>query len=201
MGSGSRYGQVVGNRQFTLAKDGLPKEFGRYQKEHQGQPFTFYDLNPLFATAKGWQRTVTALADRITDRIKADRLPKPNLVVGIESRGLNLGGALALKLHAGYLPMRKKGKLPGATTTLSYELEYGSDELEIQVPMVRDRRVLLVDDVLATGGTLEAAARLVERAGGELILSATLVEIPNLAGALKLEKPLVTLWRTPWENR
>jgi adenine phosphoribosyltransferase len=112
-----------------------------------------------------------------------------DVVVGIEARGFIFGAALAHELGLGFVPVRKAGKLPGATRGLTYELEYGTATIEIhEDAFVAGARVLLVDDVLATGGTAEAACRLLEEAGAEVVAFETLVELAFLAGRERLAR-------------
>jgi adenine phosphoribosyltransferase len=112
-----------------------------------------------------------------------------DVVVGIEARGFIFGAALAHELGLGFVPVRKAGKLPGATRGLTYELEYGTATIEIhEDAVVAGARVLLVDDVLATGGTAEAACRLLEEAGAEVVAFETLVELAFLAGRERLAR-------------
>ncbi|WP_024891598.1 adenine phosphoribosyltransferase [Luteimonas huabeiensis] len=136
----------------------------------------FRDITPLLADAAGLREAIEAMAAPWRD---AD----VTAVAGVESRGFILGAALALSLGAGFVPIRKPGKLPGPTLQETYALEYGSDRLEIRADaLAPGRRVLLVDDVLATGGTLLAAARLVERQGADLAGAAVLAELAALGG-------------------
>lgn len=108
-------------------------------------------------------------------------------VVGIESRGFILGGALAIKLGAGFVPIRKPGKLPAATISESYFLEYGTDSIEIHKDAINPGdRVLLHDDLLATGGTMQAACKLVEKLGAEIVQISFLIDLTFLGGGLKL---------------
>ena len=110
-------------------------------------------------------------------------------VVGIESRGFILGGVLAQKLGAGFVPVRKPGKLPAETVSESYELEYGTDKIEIHLDAIaKGDRVLMHDDLLATGGTMEAACKLVEKLGGEIVQISFLIELSFLHGREKLKK-------------
>lgn len=136
----------------------------------------FRDITPLLADASGLREAIEAMAAPWRDAgVEA--------VAGIESRGFILGAALALSLGAGFVPIRKPGKLPGPTLQEAYALEYGSDRLEIHADaLAAGCRVLLVDDVLATGGTLLAAARLVERQGAVLDGAAVLAELRALHG-------------------
>ncbi|GAB3516930.1 adenine phosphoribosyltransferase [Pseudoxanthomonas daejeonensis] len=136
----------------------------------------FKDIVPLLADAHGLAAMVSALGAPWRDAgIQA--------VAGAESRGFILGAALARELEAGFVPLRKPGKLPGALLEEAYALEYGSDRLQIQADaLASGTRVLLVDDVLATGGTLAAAARLLQRQGAQLVGAAVLVELMELRG-------------------
>ncbi|RJK96792.1 adenine phosphoribosyltransferase [Vallicoccus soli] len=115
--------------------------------------------------------------------------PGADRVVGVEARGFILGAPVALHLGAGFVPVRKKGKLPGATLEAAYALEYGEAVLQLQEDaLVAGHRVLLVDDVLATGGTVEAAVGLCARAGAEVVGVAVLLELPGLGGRERLER-------------
>lgn len=139
----------------------------------------FRDITTLLLDPRGIERTVALLADSIEGPI--------DLVAAIEARGFAIGGALAVKLGAGLLLIRKDGKLPGATIAEDYALEYGSDRLAMHVDACAPgARVLIVDDLLATGGTALAAARLVERAGGVIAGARFVVDLPALGGAGKL---------------
>ena len=139
----------------------------------------FRDITTLLLDRVGLARTVDALAATIDERI--------DLVAAIEARGFAIGGALAVKLDAGLLLIRKDGKLPGATIAEDYALEYGTDRLAMHVDACAPgARVLIVDDLLATGGTALAAARLVRRAGGELVGVRFIVDLPDLGGGKAL---------------
>lgn len=140
----------------------------------------FYDITTLLNDRAGFRDTIEAL----TAPYRAERIEQ---VVGIESRGFILGAAVATALGAGFVPIRKPGKLPSSTFKESYALEYGTDALEIHADAVgRDQRVLLVDDVLATGGTARAAVDLVKRTGGHVVGAAFLIELNFLNGRAKL---------------
>ena len=126
-------------------------------------------------------------------RVAVDALVAPYMgagvqkVAGIEARGFILGGAVAHQLRAGFVPLRKKGKLPYRTLTESYDLEYGADEMEVHEDAVHPgERVLLVDDLIATGGTAEAAVKLLQRLEAEIVASAFLIDLPELGGADRL---------------
>ena len=140
----------------------------------------FRDLTPLMRDPAGWRETVRQLAE-ITERLK------PDLIVGIESRGFIVGTSLATALGLGFVPVRKPGKLPGEVHGVDYELEYGSDRLEIHADGFEDSpRILIVDDLLATGGTAEACGQLVGLAGGEIVGFAFVVELADLGGRQRL---------------
>ena len=136
----------------------------------------FKDIAPLLADARAFAAMLEALA-------APWRQERIDAVAGIESRGFILGAALARQLEAGFVPVRKPGKLPGALLEESYALEYGNDRLQLQADALpAGARVLLVDDVLATGGTLAAAARLLQRQGARIAGAAVLMELPSLQG-------------------
>jgi adenine phosphoribosyltransferase len=136
----------------------------------------FRDVSPLLASAEGFTRCIEALAEPWHGS-------GVQLIAGIEARGFIFGAALALRLRAGFVPLRKPGKLPPPVRAVSYALEYGSDRLEMQRDAVKPgERVLLVDDVLATGGTLQAAAKLVEGSGAELLGAGVVIELMALEG-------------------
>jgi adenine phosphoribosyltransferase len=141
----------------------------------------FRDITTLLGHAEGFRATI----DAFTTRYQTLRVDK---VAGIEARGFILGGAVAHHLGVGFVPIRKKGKLPWQTVGHDYELEYGSDRVEMHSDAIQPReRVLLVDDLIATGGTAEAAARLVELVGGELLEACFVIDLPDLGGRKLLE--------------
>jgi adenine phosphoribosyltransferase len=140
----------------------------------------FYDITTLLRDPKGFEATI----DGLSAPYEKDSI---ELVVGIESRGFILGSGVAQRLGAGFIPIRKPGKLPSHSIKETYELEYGTDALEIHADAVQSgQRVLIVDDVLATGGTAAAAARLVRQLGGDLHGLAFLIELLFLKGQSKL---------------
>jgi adenine phosphoribosyltransferase len=140
----------------------------------------FYDITTLLRNPEGLRVTI----DRLAEPFASESI---ELVVGIESRGFILGSAVAKRLGAGFVPIRKPGKLPAKSVKEVYDLEYGTDALEIHEDAVqRGQRVLIVDDVLATGGTAAAATRLVRHLGGELHGLAFLIELMFLKGQAKL---------------
>ena len=119
---------------------------------------------------------------------RAFRIAIDQMVVGIEARGFILGGAVAHQLSVGFVPVRKKGKLPWRTLSEEYELEYGTDTIEIHNDAVREGdRVLLVDDLIATGGTAEASVRLLQRAGATVVGATFIIDLPDLGGARRIE--------------
>ncbi len=152
---------------------------------------TFRDVTPLLADAGAFARCVDALAEPWHGGgVQA--------VCGIEARGFIFGAALAQKLHTGFVPLRKPGKLPPPVVTVDYQLEYGSDRLQAQAGAIGPgERVLLVDDVLATGGTLVAAAALVGKLGAELLGASVVIELPALQGRARWQGdvPLYSLLR------
>lgn len=139
----------------------------------------FRDITTLLLDREGLARTVDAIASTVDGKI--------DLVAAVEARGFAIGGALAVKLGAGLLLIRKDGKLPGETIAEDYALEYGTDRLTMHVDACAPgARVLIVDDLLATGGTALAAARLVQRAGAALVGARFIVDLPDLGGAVAL---------------
>lgn len=140
----------------------------------------FYDITTLLADATGYRRAIDALAARYIEK-------RPDLIVGVEARGFLLAAALAYTLGRGVALIRKPGKLPSATDRISYDLEYGSNEIEIHKDAIKKgASILLVDDLLATGGTIEAAARLVENRGAGDIELLFLVELTFLGARDRL---------------
>lgn len=136
----------------------------------------------------------TLLRDPFGFRKAVDELIRPyaggriDAVAGIEARGFVFGGAAAHRLSVGFVPVRKKGKLPGETIGEDYELEYGADRVEIHRDAIEpDSRVLLVDDLIATGGTAEAAIRLLRRTGAEIVGCAFVIDLPDLGGRKRVE--------------
>jgi len=150
----------------------------------------FRDITTLLGSADAFRAAIDALADAYRDA-------RVEVVVGIESRGFVLGGALAYLLGAGFVPVRKQGKLPYRTIAAAYSLEYGEAVLEVHEDAITPgQRVLIVDDLLATGGTARATADLVERLGGVVIGIAFLIELAELAGSTALgDRPHVSLIR------
>ena len=142
---------------------------------------TFKDITPLLADAEGLATCVDVLAERFGGQ----RIHK---VTGIEARGFIIAGAVAYRLGAGFVPVRKKGKLPWQVHSDTYQLEYGTDTLEVHTDGVLEgERVLILDDVLATGGTAAAARRLVEKLGGQPVGLGCVIELGFLGGRRRLE--------------
>src|SRR5262249_36130935 len=134
----------------------------------------FYDISTLLAHAEAWKETVDRLAGILGPT-------KPDLLVGIESRGFLVAAPLAYALGCGFVMIRKKGKLPGAPIPYTYDLEYGTDTIEIQADAIeRGQRVIVLDDLLATGGTMEAAISLCRKVGAEVVGCACLIELSFL---------------------
>jgi len=148
----------------------------------------FKDITTLLKDKTAFKKTVDALAAKY----KGKRIAK---VVAVEARGFIFGGALAAKLGAGFVPVRKKGKLPWKTNQATYELEYGTDTLEIHQDAVEGgEKVLIVDDLLATGGTVQAVTKLIDQLGGKVVGIAFVIELGFLKGREKLKDyPLFSL--------
>jgi len=148
----------------------------------------FRDITTLLKDKKAFKCAVDALVDKYKNK-------KIDLVVAVEARGFILGGAIAHKLGAGFVPVRKKGKLPYKTTSATYDLEYGTDTLEIHHDAIKPQdNVLIVDDLLATGGTVKAVTDLVRQLEGKIVGIAFLIELTDLKGNEKLkEYPVFSL--------
>ena len=147
---------------------------------HEG--ILFRDVTTLFADPKGFRMAI----DQMLHPYAGEHIDK---VVGLEARGFILGGAIAHQLGTGFVPIRKKGKLPATTISQKYTLEYGEAVMELHDDAITaEERILLVDDLLATGGTAEAGISLIERLGGEIIGCSFIVDLPDLGGRAKLEK-------------
>ena len=150
--------------------------------DHPKPGIMFRDISTLLTDARGFRRAVDELVQPLAGK-KIDK------VAGVEARGFILGGAIAHQLSVGFVPVRKKGKLPFETLSESYELEYGVDEVEIHVDALeKGERVLLVDDLIATGGTAVAAIKLLERAGASVELCSFVIDLPDLGGSAKLRE-------------
>jgi adenine phosphoribosyltransferase len=160
-----------------------PQELKQYVRDVPGYPqpgVIFRDITPLLARKELFREVVDMMSHGWSDR-------PPDLVAAIEARGFIPGAAIAVKLNAGFVPIRKTGKLPWKTIGEGYQLEYGTDQLEVHSDAVEaGQRVLIVDDVLATGGTAAAAVRLIRKLGGEVIGVQVLIELEELGGRKRL---------------
>lgn len=149
--------------------------------DHPKEGILFRDITTLLEDAEGFRETI----DRLVRPLRGVEITR---VAGIEARGFILGGAVAHRLSVGFVAIRKKGKLPWSTHTVEYELEYGTDEMEIHIDSVAPGdRILIVDDLIATGGSASAAVELIRRAGGEVIGASFVIDLPDLGGRKKLE--------------
>ena len=145
------------------------------------QGIMFRDITTLLKDADAFNYVI----DKFYERYKNENI---GLIAGIESRGFIIGGALAAKMHKGFIPIRKEGKLPSKTEKESYELEYGRATVEIHVDAIsKGAKVLLVDDLVATAGTLLASINLIKKLGGEVVECAVIIELPDLHGREKIE--------------
>lgn len=152
----------------------------RSVKDWPKKGVTFRDITTLLSDGEAFKKTCDLFYDRYKE-IKIDK------VVGIDARGFILGSVLAYKLGVGFVPIRKKGKLPPETYTVNYSLEYNSGSVEIgKYSISAGERVLIIDDLMATGGTIEAAVKLVEKLGGEIIECAFMIELTDLKGRDRL---------------
>ncbi len=141
----------------------------------------FRDITTLLQDPSGLRRAVDELVQPFAGL-------SINKVAGIEARGFILGGAVAHQLSVGFIPIRKKGKLPYQTISVEYELEYGTDEVEVHVDcLTPGDRILLVDDLIATGGTALAAIQLVREAGGDVVGASFVIDLPEIGGAARIE--------------
>jgi adenine phosphoribosyltransferase len=150
-------------------------------KDFPTEGILFKDITTLLKDGPAWRFAVDSLASRYQDE-------RVDVVVGVESRGFIFGGAIAHQLRAGFVPVRKIGKLPGKTIEVEYELEYGRDALAMHEDAIAPgQRVLAVDDLLATGGTMSATLRLIEQLGGHVVGVAFMIELGFLGGREKLK--------------
>jgi len=147
----------------------------------------FRDITTLLGNAAAFRRAVDELVHPYAG-LKVDK------IAGIEARGFILGGAMAHQLSAGFIPIRKKGKLPHATVSVAYSLEYGLDEMEMHKDaLVAGEKVILVDDLIATGGTAEGAVKLLRQMGADIAAACFVIDLPDLGGRKKLEDLGVTV--------
>ncbi len=147
----------------------------------------FRDITTLLSDPDSFNEVLELL----TDNYKGEKI---DLVAGIESRGFIIGAPLALRLKKGFIPIRKKGKLPGITHKVEYDLEYGQDCLEVHKDAIKNgNKVLIVDDLLATGGTMSAATKLIKKSGGIIFGYSFVIELNDLKGRKNLNKPIFSL--------
>lgn len=162
------------------------KTLVRTIKDYPKPGIMFRDVTTLFADAQGFKATIAQLAEPF-------RTQPIDAVAGIEARGFILGGAVADRLGCGFIPVRKKGKLPHKTVAQDYDLEYGTDTIEIHEDAIKTgERILIVDDLIATGGTAEAAGKLIRHCGGEVVAAAFVVDLPELGGVKRLSAMGIT---------
>ncbi len=141
----------------------------------------FRDITTLLGNARAFRRAVDELVHPFAGQ-KVDK------IAGIEARGFILGGAIAHQLSAGFVPIRKKGKLPHHTVRIAYSLEYGVDEMEMHTDAVHPgEKIILVDDLIATGGTAEGAVKLLQKMGADIVAACFVIDLPDLGGRAKLE--------------
>ncbi|MFZ4761964.1 MAG: adenine phosphoribosyltransferase [Alphaproteobacteria bacterium] len=147
----------------------------------------FYDISTLLAHAEAWKEAMRQMEAIIAPY-------QPDILVGIESRGFLVAAPLALMLGKGFVMIRKKGKLPGQVLGYNYNLEYGTDRVEIQADAItKGAKIVVVDDLLATGGTMQAGINLLRQAGGDVKAAAFLIELGFLAGRNKMDVPVTSL--------
>mgnify|MGYP001497266998 CR=1 FL=1 len=147
----------------------------------------FYDISTLLAHPGAWRHCVTQMAEAVAPH-------RPDLLIGIESRGFLVAAPLALELGCSFAMIRKKGKLPGPTISFDYDLEYGADTLEIQAGAIQEgQRVVVLDDLLATGGTMAATIALARQVGGDVRAAACIIELTFLGGRQKLDTDFTSL--------
>lgn len=142
----------------------------------------FRDIMTLLRDSDGFGLMVDLLAERYKDN-------KPDIIVGVEARGFIIGSVLAHKLGIGFVPVRKAGKLPGEVESYEYETEYSTDKIEIQKDSIKEgEKVVIADDLIATGGSMLAAAHLIEKLGGKIIECCVVIDLPDLKGSEKIEQ-------------
>jgi len=147
----------------------------------------FRDITTLLSDAEALNETI----ERFAEHYKNEKI---DVVVGVESRGFIIGTPLAIRMDLGFIPIRKAGKLPGPTHGVDYDLEYGKDRVEVHQDAIPEgSRVLLVDDLIATGGTIEGSAKLVKKVGGLIVGYAFVIELTDLKGRERLQEPVFSL--------
>ena len=164
-----------------MPKPSSVKDYIRTIVDFPHEGILFRDVTTLFADPRGFRMAI----DQMLHPYAGERIDK---VIGLEARGFILGGAIAHQLSVGFVPIRKQGKLPGATLSQDYTLEYGQAVVEIHDDAIQPgEKVLIVDDLLATGGTCAAAIKLIERLQGDIVSCAFIVDLPDLGGRKVLE--------------
>ena len=167
------------------------KEKIRSMKDYPKEGIIFRDITTLLKDGEAFRAAIDAMKDLVKD----EAIDK---IVGIEARGFILGAPLAYEMGVGFVPIRKPGKLPGETLSAEYELEYGSDKVEMHVDAIKKgERVLIVDDLLATGGTGSAAVELCKNAGADVVGCLVLIELDGLNGREKIAVPVYSLMEFP----
>lgn len=167
------------------------EDYIRIVPDFPKEGINFYDIATLLGHPAAWREAIARMKDRVETY-------QPDMVMGIESRGFLIAGPLAMALGCGFGMVRKAGKLPGVVLSHSYDLEYGSDTIEIQPDLVAaGTKVVLVDDLLATGGTMAAAEELLAQAQAIVVANAVLIELDGLGGRDKLVAPFETLLTCP----
>jgi adenine phosphoribosyltransferase len=147
----------------------------------------FRDITTLLSDAEALNETI----ERFAEHYKNEKI---DVVAGVESRGFIIGTPLAIRMDLGFIPIRKAGKLPGPTHGVDYDLEYGKDRVEVHQDAIPEgSRVLLVDDLIATGGTIEGSAKLVKKVGGVIVGYAFVIELTDLKGRERLQEPVFSL--------
>lgn len=168
------------SRNFAMTPENDLKSAIRTITDYPKPGIQFRDITTLLGNARAFRRAVDELVQPWAG-MKIDK------IAGIEARGFILGGAVAHQVSAGFVPIRKKGKLPHATVRIAYSLEYGIDEMEMHRDAISPgERVVLVDDLIATGGTAEGAVKLLRQMGAEVLAACFIVDLPDLGGAAKL---------------
>lgn len=163
------------------------KEHIRHVPDFPKPGILFYDISTLLAHPAAWAETIRLLSEQVAAL-------KPDILVGIESRGFLTAAPVAKELGLGFTMVRKRGKLPGAIVSHSYDLEYGTDTVEIQEGAIKPgARVVVLDDLLATGGTMGAAVHLIQKVGGTVVGAAFIIELTFLGGRDKLDIPSLSL--------
>ena len=163
----------------------------RSMKDYQKEGIIFRDITTLLKDGEAFRAAIDAMKDLVKD----EAIDK---IVGIEARGFLLGAPMAYDMGVGFVPVRKPGKLPAATLSCEYELEYGTDKVEIHADAIeKGERVLIVDDLLATGGTARAAAELCKEAGADVVGCVVLIELDGLNGRDKIPAPVYAVMEFP----